>query len=153
MARRNGKTTRLIDQVLEWCLEGVPTADGDACPTIAVMCADSRHVENLTTQFILRAREKGMIAERSHLNEVHLWTAIRGKRYSVAFRFPDQIRGYHALAGVVRVFADHYAVQSQLARALEPFGSAFSGVDQYQIVLRAVAELVPEQYRNGEAEE
>lgn len=150
MARRDGKTTRLIDQVLQWCLEGVPTPDGKACPTIAVMCADNNHVQNLKTQFILRARETGMTAERSHLNEIHLWTAIRGKRYSVAFKVPDETRRYHALSGCVRVFADHYAIQSQLARALEPFGSAFCGVDPYQTVLRAVAELVPEQYEEKE---
>lgn len=150
MPRRNGKTTRMIDQVIAWCLEGVVIPDGEACPTVAVMCADTTHVKDLQTQFINRAQKVGMKAEMSHLDEVHLWAGLRGKRCSVAFKIPDQTRGFHALSGCVRVFADHFAVQSELARALEPFGSAFSGVDPYQTVLRAVTELVPEQYlENG----
>lgn len=145
--RRSGRTTRMLDQVLNWCRDMEPVPDLEPCPTVAIMCADDRHRKNLQAQFILRAEERGMRAKPSHLEEIHLWADTKGKRCTVAFRKSDDMNyGY----GTSRVFADHFAIQRQLMRALEPFGSAFFQVDPHTTIERAVAELVPDQYKETE---
>lgn len=148
--RCSGRTTRMIDQVLDWCRDFNQVPEGKPGPVVAIMCADSNHRKNLQAQFMLRANEReGMNAQRSPLEEIHLWAGNGDYRCSVAFRTPRETamnRGH----GMNRVFADHYAIEVQLARALEPFGSAFNRVDPATTINRAVAELVPDQYREKE---
>jgi hypothetical protein len=112
------------------------------------MCADSNHRKNLQTAFILRAEERNMHAERSHLEQVCLWEANGDHRCSVAFRTPQETAVTRGM-GMAKMFVDHHALESELARALEPFGSAFYQVALAVTIERVVAELLPDQYKEN----
>ena len=146
--RRSGRTTRMLDQVLDWCRDMDRVPRGRPGPVVAVMCADSNHRKNLQTAFILRAEERNMHAEWSHLEEIHLWEGNGDHRCSVAFRTPQETAVTRGM-GMARIFVDHHTLESELARALEPFGSAFNQVAPAVTIERAVAKLLPDQYKEN----
>ena len=151
MNRNTGKTRRMFDQVIDWCRNMEPVPKDKTCPTVAVLVANDSVRAYLQYQFIKRAADRGIPARDQIDHHVHLNAGNR-KECTVKFMTVKEATEPWHLSGrnIQHSFVDHFAVETQLVKALKPFGTAFKDVDVLGAIERATEALLPDQYKDDE---
>lgn len=141
----------MFDQVIDWCRDMEPVPKDKTCPTVAVLVANDSVRAWLQYQFIKRAADRGILARDQIDHHVHLNAGNR-KECTVKFMTIDESSrlGEYSMSNIRDIFADHFAVENQLAKALKPFGTTFKDVDVLGAIERATEALLPDQYKDDE---